>query len=315
MAALCLSSSAYGVEKDTPKVRTFQFTYAATVIGLKPGQMARIWLPVPSSGPAQDLEMVSKDLPVAGRIEKEKQYGNRILYLEAKANDKGAIPVCVVYRIKRREVKGTTNHATKDDAQQLKRFLQPNRRVPIEGKPLDLLKGKTLPSDEMALARVCYDVVKNHMRYSKHGIGWGNGDSVWACEQGYGNCSDFHSLFISLARSRHIPAKFEIGFPLPAKHGSGAIAGYHCWAEFHLKDKGWLPVDISEASKNPQQSDYYFGNLTENRVAFSTGRDLELVPKQAGPPLNFFIYPYVEVDGKVYSQTKIERRFSFRDER
>jgi hypothetical protein len=74
-----------------------------------------------------------------------------------------------------------------------------------------------------------------------------------------------------------------------------------------------VPVDISEANKEPRLRDYYFGNLTEDRVAFSTGRDLNLVPLQDGPSLNFFIYPYVEVDGKEHPQAKIERRFSFRD--
>src|SRR5439155_13718790 len=128
---------------------------------------------------------------------------------------------------------------------------------------------------------------------------------------GYGNCSDFHSLFISLARSQKIPAKFEIGFPLPARHGAGDIPGYHCWAKFRPEGKGWVPVDISEANKDPKMRDYYFGNLTPDRVAFSTGRDLGLVPRQAGGPLNFFVYPYVEVGGKPYPQ--VEPHFSFRD--
>jgi hypothetical protein len=73
-------------------------------------------------------------------------------------------------------------------------------------------------------------------------------------------------------------------------------------------------VDISEANKHPEMRDYYFGNLTEDRVAFSTGRDLTLVPKQDGGPVNFFIYPYVEVDGKVWPQNKIQKKFSYRDE-
>jgi transglutaminase-like putative cysteine protease len=136
---------------------------------------------------------------------------------------------------------------------------------------------------------------------------------VWACDSGYGNCSDFHSLFISLARTEKIPAKFEIGFPLPEKAASGDIPGYHCWAKFWVSGKGWVPVDISEASKHPEMKDYYFGNLTPDRVAFSSGRDLELVPKQDGPPLNFFIYPYVEVGGKPYAQDKVEKKFSFED--
>jgi hypothetical protein len=58
---------------------------------------------------------------------------------------------------------------------------------------------------------------------------------------------------------------------------------------------------------------YYFGNLTENRVTFTTGRDIQLVPKQDGEPLNFFVYPYVEVDGKAWPREKVQNRFAFRD--
>jgi hypothetical protein len=116
-----------------------------------------------------------------------------------------------------------------------------------------------------------------------------------------------------LSRSKKIPAKFEIGFPLPAKRGSGDIPGYHCWAWFKPEGKGWTPVDISEANKakDEKMTEYYFGNLTEDRVAFSIGRDIELTPKQSGKPLNFFIYPYVEVDDKAYD--KVQRKFSFED--
>jgi hypothetical protein len=46
-------------------------------------------------------------------------------------------------------------------------------------------------------------------------------------------------------------------------------------------------------------------------VQFSIGRDLTLAPPQAGPPLNYFIYPYVEVDGKAFSS--VNKKFSFRD--
>ena len=85
-----------------------------------------------------------------------------------------------------------------------------------------------------------------------------------------------------MARSQRIPARFEIGFQLPADKQSGEVPGYHCWSDFYVNSIGWVPVDISEANKNPKMKDYYFGNLTEDRVTFSTGRDLELVPKQAG---------------------------------
>jgi transglutaminase-like putative cysteine protease len=192
-------------------------------------------------------------------------------------------------------------------------FLKPDARVPVGGKPLTLLAGKQLPRDETAMGRALYDIVFGHMRYSKEGTGWGQGDAVWACDSGYGNCSDFHSLFISLARSQGIPAKFEIGFGLPTQHGRGDIAGYHCWAKFKPAGKGWIPVDISEARKNTTLREYYFGNLTADRLAFSTGRDLVLEPRQDGPPVNFLINPYVEVAGKPLPAEMIEMNVRFED--
>jgi hypothetical protein len=38
--------------------------------------------------------------------------------------------------------------------------------------------------------------------------------------------------------------------------------------------------------------------VDESRISFGTGRDLRLNPPQAGPPLNYLMYPYAEADGK-----------------
>jgi transglutaminase-like putative cysteine protease len=309
-------------DKPATKSRKFLFTYAAAVTGLEPGKKARVWLPVPPTTEDQDVRIVSKEAPAEAKIDTEPKTGNRMLYLEAKADAEGKVPLKVVYEVTRRELKGESSRELEEDMDALARFLKADAMVPVEGEPLEkiknkLIKDRELPKDETAAARVFYDAVNGHMRYSKEGKegkDWGRGDSVWACDSGFGNCSDFHSLFISLARSRKIPAKFEIGFPLPEKRGEGEVAGYHCWAKFRPAGKGWVPVDISEANKNPQMKDYYFGNLTENRVMFSTGRDLGLVPRQDDKPLKFFVYPYAEVDGKEYPPEKIQKKFSFKDQ-
>lgn len=295
------------------KSRDFHFTYHTTVKGLAASEAARIWLPVPPSNEDQTVSLVAQDLPGPSKLARESKYGNLILFVEAKANASGEIALSVAYRVHRKEVRGEVSGKAAVNAQEAELFLKPDAKVPIGGKPLKLIADVKLPRDPLEKSRVFYDVVNAHMRYSKEGMGWGNGDAEWACDSKYGNCSDFHSLFISLARSHQVPAKFEIGFPLPEKRGAGEIPGYHCWAKFKPEGRGWIPVDISEANKNPKRKDYYFGNLTANRVAFSIGRDLTLVPKQAALPLNFFVYPYVEVDGKAYPAEKVERRFEFRD--
>ncbi|HKI31442.1 MAG TPA: transglutaminase domain-containing protein [Gemmataceae bacterium] len=297
--------------EPTAKKRTFLFTYSGAVTGLKPGEKARVWLPVPPANDDQEVKCDAEELPAGAKEGKDPQYGNTVLYFEAAADKDGTVPFLRTYRVTRREVKGAAKDGA--DADLVKRFLQPDKLVPLDGKPLELLKDRTLPKDPTAAAKVLYEVVNGHMKYDKTGTGWGRGDSVWACDNKRGNCTDFHSLFISLARANKIPAKFEIGFGLPQKRGGGEVAGYHCWAKFRAEGKGWVPVDISEANKDPKMNEYYFGNLTEDRVAFSTGRDLTLVPKQDGEPLNYFVYPYVEVGGQPHPTDKVRKKFSYKD--
>jgi transglutaminase-like putative cysteine protease len=313
----CLAQAAPEVPKLSPDrephTRSFRLMYSGAITGLKSGETVRVWLPVPSSSDDQDIRDLNSEIPGEGKLHSEPRYGNRMLFFQATADADGKVPFGFTCRVLRREVLGARSKELEQDMRRLTRFLEADARVPLDGKPQELIQGKQLPSDVLGKARAIYDIVNNHMRYSKEGIGWGNGDAVWACQSGYGNCSDFHSLFMALARAQKIPAKFEIGFPLPAKHGAGDIAGYHCWAKFYLPRKGWIPVDISEANKDPKLRDYYFGNLTQDRVAFSTGRDLDLAPKQAGPPLNFFIHPYAESAGKPVPMSQVQLKVAYQD--
>ncbi|PYU05152.1 MAG: hypothetical protein DMG34_08945 [Acidobacteria bacterium] len=147
------------------------------------------------------------------------------------------------------------------------------------------------------------------MRYDTSGTGWGNGDAIWACTAKCGNCTDFHSLFIGMMLAAGIPARFEIGFPLPADRHDGAVPGYHCWAEFYVEPYGWIAVDASEAWTHPDKKDYFFGAHDDNRLQFTVGRDIRLDPPQQGDPLNYLIYPYA-LDGKPFA---LESKFSFQD--
>lgn len=299
-----------GATADEPTTRSFKFTYEATVTGLKPGQQARVWVPVPQTTEDQDVLHVAMNLPGEPALNTETRLGNRMFYIAAPADADGTLPIKATYTVRRREVRGETDRALKEG---LELYLKPDRLAPPDGKHLKLLDGKKLPNDSMDKARELYDLVNGMMRYAKDGTEWGRGDVEWVCDSRFGNCTDFHSLFIALARSQKLPARFEIGFGLPEKRGSGEVAGYHCWAKFKPEGKAWVPVDISEASKNPKLKDYYFGNLTADRISFATGRDVDLAPKQDGPPLNFFIYPYVEVDRKPYPSDKVRRKFTYED--
>lgn len=321
LAAALSSPDVYGQDRgpvSPAKQRKFVFNYDVQVTGLSGGDRVRCWLPIPSSNEDQLVRIARLESPPHARttIGTEPKYGNGILYIEATAQDSSPLATQASYQVTRFEVRADAK-SDSVSRQEMEQFLLPDLKVPVGGKSLSLLEGKTLPSDQLRLGRLLYDAVNAYMTYSKQGTGWGQGDSEWACDSRYGNCSDFHSLFISMARANQMPAKFEMGFPLPSERGSGEIPGYHCWAKFKPVGRGWIPVDISEANKvkekDPGMVEYYFGNLTENRVAFTVGRDLKLVPPQDGPPLNFLVYPYVEVNGKPYPGDKVERKFTYRD--
>lgn len=308
-------AAAVAGEPAQPKSRSFRLDYGATLADLPAGSSVRVWVPMPHDTKHQTISDFKKELPAEPRIGTEEEYGNRMLYFETKAPASGEVKFDLSWRVERQEVLGLSdeNGTDKLTDKERKRLLQADQKVPVGGKSLSLLEGLELPAEPLDLGRALYDRVEQHMKYDKSRPGFGSGDSDWACDSRFGNCTDFHSLFISLARANKLPARFEIGFPLPPERGRGEIGGYHCWAMFHTDEHGWVPVDISEADKHPDLKTYYFGNLTEDRVTFSVGRDIRLVPKQAGEPLNFFVYPYVEVDGKPWPQDKISKRFGYED--
>ena len=124
--------------KEGAKSRHFEFTYATTVKGLPPGKTARIWIPVPSSSSVQKVTMDKDSINLPGyQIGEEKQYGNRILYVEARADDKGQIALRVSYNIKRFEVKTKDAPFLKPSTRdKIARLLEPDEKVPLVGKPL-----------------------------------------------------------------------------------------------------------------------------------------------------------------------------------
>ncbi|MEX2176941.1 MAG: transglutaminase domain-containing protein [Pirellulaceae bacterium] len=317
LLASLLPALAASEEGAAPKQRAFHLDYGATLISLPAGSQVRVWLPVPQTNEDQTVKALGQDLPAKGSEGEEPKYGNRILSFATAAPASGEIAFTTAYEVTRKEVRGLPGEMIgmgrklTDEQKQL--FLAAEKMVPTGGKSLDLIRDVKLPTEKLLAARILYDRVDDHMKYDKSQPGWGRGDVEWACDSRFGNCTDFHSLFISLARAQGLPSRFEIGLSIPTERGKGPVTGYHCWAFFYLDGHGWVPVDISEADKDPSLRDYYFGRLTENRVTFSVGRDLTLVPKQAGEPLNFFVHPYVEVDGKQWPNEKIKLQMAYQD--
>jgi transglutaminase-like putative cysteine protease len=287
--------------------RTFAIAYTAKVARL-PASTKRLdlWVPVPSSDAQQRVRDLQIDTPLPHEMTRDAEYDNRVLHVWFD-HPAGEIAVALRYVIDRRQERALPSRAHENASPESApgdRLLQPDRLGIIDDRiralAARITAGKT---GTLSKARALYDYVITHMAYDKVVPGWGNGDTHRACQVGKGNCTDFHALFISLARASGIPARLGIGFQVPPEARKGTIAGYHCWAEFWAPVAGWVPVDASEAWKGPSRRAFYFGGLDDNRFRVSWGRDVRL-PGRHGEPLNYFLSPVAEADGRPVKAAK-----------
>lgn len=299
---------------SSPDFRVFRFSYEVLATDFPSDQAVDIYIPLPREDLGQRILEPQLLSSVPASEGAESTYGNTYYHLHRDAGSQQPISASLSWVVERSllQASGANGVLTAADA----RYLEPNTLVPVGHDVLQPILSEIhqMRSDDSAAAtaRAIYDWVVDNVEYKKVGTGWGNGDTFWACSERYGNCTDFHALFIALARTEGIPARFEIGFPVPLDRSEGVIGGYHCWVQFYLPERGWVPIDASEAAKHPEQREALFGSHPADRVHFTTGRDIVVSPASEQAPLNYFIYPYVEVGGKPWSG-KLQTRFSYKD--
>ncbi len=258
---------------------------------------AKLWLPIATSNAYQTAEILSLKTPTDHQLLTDEEFGNTILYMELGLQQSNET-VEITYKVKRLEKASYEEPGPVDS-----KYLEDNLMMPVGGRFTEIANQATFGRDagDLMKARALYDYIIDNMRYMKYG-NFGRGDSNYACDVRTGNCTEFHSFFISLARSIGIPARFAVGASIPSERNDGGIDGYHCWAEFYADGK-WWPVDISEANKYTALATYYFGHHPANRIELSRGRDLKVHPAPTSGPINFLAYPVLEINGKV-AETK-----------
>lgn len=278
----------------------FSFRYAAPIPQIQQG--GRMWLPLAASDAFQTVKIASVTAPVPYKILVDPEHNNQALFF-ALAPEHSGKEIVIVYDVERLE-KGAYPGNPQDAARHLDPHLKGPTWDKIQATAEEAVRGKEAG---LMRARALYDHVMDTMAYKRCGKGWGTGDVKRICDLFSGNCTDFHSYFIALAKAVGIPARFAIGAAIPSERNDGGVEGYHCWAEFFVEGK-WWPIDVSEADKYSGLAAYYFGHHPANRFEFSRGRDLVFEPGPDSGPINFLAYPVLEIDGK---PVKAKTEFSF----
>lgn len=307
---LLLSHSAVLAEEST---RRFEFSYEIVADELPEQSEINLYVPLPIENSDQRIIDTRIETDAKGSEKSETGHGNRYYQINRAADDQSLLTATFTWTVERNVVTANNEPLTETERE---RYLASNTLVPVGHEILAPIQEEIYVMRDndspAATARAIYDWVVDNVEYKKVGSGWGNGDTFWACNERYGNCTDFHALFIALARSEGIPARFEIGFPVPNDRDAGEIGGYHCWVQFYLPEQGWVPIDASEAAKHPEKRELFYGTHPADRIHFTTGRDLVVSEASVDKPLNYFIFPHLEIDGEI-SKTKLDTKFSYRE--
>ena len=281
------------------------------------GKIVRLWVPYPVSDTNQDI----KDIVITGNfsnsgIYREGVNGNIALYAEWSASTKKRV-LTYEFGVKRKEVirKDFPKRELSFSKEEFQDYLKATNNGPITGKVKEIgekiTKGK---ETNLGKAKAIYDWIVNNMYRDPNIKGCGLGDVERLLVSLGGKCADISSVFVALSKSVGVPAREIFGIRMLKEEKGDMTKSQHCWAEFYLPGYGWVPVDPSDVRKfmlekkvkYPMDAknvvEYYFGVVDESRIAYQTGRDIVLNPPQRGNKLNYFMYPYAEVDGKPFNE-------------
>jgi transglutaminase-like putative cysteine protease len=267
--------------------------------------------------PLSDANQQIADIKVSGDFAASGVYADRtggtpILYAEW-PKDAVSRKLSFSFRADRREISQRVLPAAEPawNPADYAEFLKPTSLGPVNGVVKELsdtiVKGKTT---NIAKARAIYDWTVGNMYRDPNTRGCGTGDVCELLKKPGGKCTDISSVFIALCRAAGVPARELFSIRLGRK-AEEDITGYqHCWAEFFAPGFGWVtadPADVRKAmlvekldldsAKTKEYREFFWGGIDAYRIVIARGRDLQLEPPQAGPPLNTFGYPYAEVGG------------------
>ncbi|HMN97329.1 MAG TPA: transglutaminase-like domain-containing protein [Phycisphaerales bacterium] len=277
-------------------------------------ELVRLWTAVPVDGPWQRvLDMRVIEAPEGWSLVRQPASGGAMIYSESPAAARSSDPVKVVVEyLVQREAPAVDMRMPTDlhvDQEPLQRalfgeFLRTDASLmeaseQVRSMAREACKGAKHPREKVL--RLLDAVASSVDHYSKDASKphCGRGAASDCLEHGGGCCTDIHSLFIAMARAEGIPARLQMGHRLRGdREGQTFDPSYRCWVEFWLDGSGWVPTDIVVAdSGSPEWRAEQWGRVDARRVWLWEGRGYDLVPKQAGPPIQTMHSGWAEIDG------------------
>lgn len=308
IAAACLIALAAG--QAAARERQMTVTMELNLNAPADAKLVRLWVPYPLS----DIDQEITNVKVTGNftsqvVHREGKNENTALLVEWEGPQKDR-KLVYAYHVRRHDkVMGTLSAMDLPLARaELSPWLAP---APAQGSKAKELAEKAVKGKKTVVekARAIYNWVLENLPWDPQARAAGLGDVERTLERRMGRSADVHAVFVAFCRAVGVPARERVGVRVPKGPAGDMTTSQLSWAEFYLPGIGWVSVNpglvarlIHEQKPADTQvkafTEYYFGNVDENLIAYGGGREIVLNPPQSGKPLNYFAFPYVESDGK-----------------
>ncbi len=287
-------------------------TFAVDLNAPTDARTVKLWFPYPTSNADQTI----RDLTFRGNYSSfvlSQEPASGAVYLYAEWNgpmDKRTLKIEFHARARERKM---ARLADKQETlpQDARRYLEPGAWIPSRDPQVSSLARRITAGRTgiLARARAVYDWVVENTRRDPAVRGCGTGNVPVTLAARSGKCVDISSVYVALARAAGVPAREIFGLRLGRNAESDITNSHHCWAEFYLPGTGWVPVDPADVVKATLENnldpagarpyrDYYFGSVDEFRIALQRGGRGLAFSEGNAERVNYFMYPYAEVDGK-----------------
>ena len=176
--------------------RDFDVQWTVEVKDVPPqSREAKVWIAIPQELPAQRVQDLKVHTDYAWTLVEDPDYHNTVVEVTV-PDPPTNFSIDLSAKVHRLPVNGPVPAKLGEADEKL--YLREEALVSLSPRMHAI--ADSLPDEH----RARYDYVLDLMTYDKVAPGWGKGDSERACDVRKGNCTDFHSLFMSLSRAQNV---------------------------------------------------------------------------------------------------------------
>ena len=328
----CVLSAAPVITPEVIETRVIELTQTVTLHDVPEGaRNVRMWVPIPSDTRWQRVTDIKvESAPGNWQLVHPQSGKGDIVYVDVMNPKAGANSVVVSFTVETQGVNFPIDKIASTDPVQKELFKDcldvkaPLMEVDDRVKKLadEACGNETDIAKQVKLLLAKTGEVADHYSINKNVPTCGRGAASDCMDHGGGCCTDLHSLFISMCRSRGIPAKIQFGYrTLDKNDGKPDVdPGYRCWASVFVPGMGWIDTDVVASDSAPEDVDLRWAALSSTRVWLWEGRSFELSPATSAGSVHTMLVGFAEVDGKPVdvlpahdgTPSKLRRTISFK---